>query len=106
MLNIYQLPDATESVKSIGLSNTLILIILFAVLTGVAFLGRWFLRTLEKKDTEIIRQMDVRQADISKTEQALRLVSDALKDNAQGLGSVKTSLDELVREQRTKRSRD
>jgi ABC-type Na+ efflux pump permease subunit len=100
-----QLPEAVDSARKIGLEATIILILLLALVSGFGLIVRWLIRRSDEKDKQLLIEIDKRGADVTKTESALQSINGALRENALGLSAVRSSLDELAREQRARRTK-
>src|SRR6185369_6580927 len=78
------LPDATQAVREVGLSTTLVLIIVIGVLTMAAasgaFIFKWLLTQLGKKDEQLLRVIEDRRVDLTTMQQTLGVTADAVRD--------------------------
>lgn len=108
---IHQLPEATESVRKIGLEPTVIIIIVLSMMSAFALIVRWLMKRNDEKDKALIKALDDRRDDLitatktmssiaNSSEVSLRTMADSVKDAST---STKAAMDELAREIRSRK---
>ena len=95
MLYILQLPEAAEAARKIGLEQTVILILLIALVGGFSLILRWLIRRTDEKDKQLLAEIDKRSNDQARIEAALRQTADAVKEST---ANMKTGLEALAQE--------
>lgn len=79
---IQGISEATDSVKSIGLNATLILILMAGIFALVSFIIKWAIKRIDKKDEIVLQLIEQRRQDLKEIEITLRASAEAYKDGA------------------------
>jgi formate hydrogenlyase subunit 3/multisubunit Na+/H+ antiporter MnhD subunit len=98
IFNFFQsISDATQAVKEVGLSATLILIVLLFLITAFGLIVRWLMQRIDKKDEQLLSSMNARREDLMKLETALQQTASAVEKGTDNMKSVFENLAQEVR---------
>lgn len=104
---MFQVGEAAEAAKKIGLEPVIILIIVLPLVALMGVIVKWFMRVIDRKDQDMRQLETARREDLKFLEEALRETARdqraAAADQRQANAEVVQSLRDLTREMRERR---